>query len=195
MHCPFCTSGLTSKRSATIELNYCTECEGTWFDRNEFGQFKAQADKTDILPLETDERLVCPRCESHTLAECETLGVRAHCCTLCQGVALRKNGLTKGLVREKNPPAGRSRHDFLGRTSGFRRLLMLPGVLAGMVTGFWLSDLPFVPSGESGLLAAFVLAMTGGGLGFVIGWGLDRAMPGPSSAIRALLDFASIFPS
>lgn len=96
MHCPRCQSDLIVVEYHSIELDYCPECEGLWFDSGEMGLVATQmsGSECDVLPqakAETKEaRLKCPEC--HKAMDKRLLGatntIIADVCPLCDGLWL-----------------------------------------------------------------------------------------------------------
>lgn len=71
MNCPVCNEALIVLEYKDIELDYCIQCKGFWFDAGELGllsgALKLQTEIPDIFsfpPTQTKEQArKCPRCK------------------------------------------------------------------------------------------------------------------------------------
>ena len=131
MICPVCRKAMIVVEHRQIELDYCTNCQGVWFDAGELELFleSAKLNRPDLtiqnivaLPpvTATHRRLKCPIC-GHGMKE-TAIGQPALNIDVCtQGDGLwfdggEVNQLLRQLVKKSNEPGGSEQHilGFLG---------------------------------------------------------------------------------
>lgn len=100
MHCPKCREKKDLKRvkESGVELDYCTECGGIWFDAGELKKvveeridLRFDAVKTKETPMMTDYKTaVCPVCGKPMAKDTGTgvAGLTVDRCGACGGVWL-----------------------------------------------------------------------------------------------------------
>jgi len=107
MECPKCKEMMEERKSGTVEIDYCSGCGGTWFDKNELREVR-NAEDTDLSWMEfdlwvdndklvvTDKSTVCPSCGEGmpTVGYADT-GVEIEYCIKCGGIWLDKDEFTK----------------------------------------------------------------------------------------------------
>ena len=113
MNCPRCKSGLVVVEYSDVELDWCPECGGLWFDS---GEMELLAKKTTDAPAEgglcltepartDEERLKCPLCRKKM--DKRMLGpVIADVCPNCDGLWLDQGELEQVLGRSTDIPSG-----------------------------------------------------------------------------------------
>ena len=133
MDCPHCSAPLIIVEHAGIELDYCLECQGLWFDAEELNllaeALEFAADFPDVLDLpkaDTREKpRPCPRCrkkmDKATIGEHEVLIDR---CPRGHGIWFDRGELERVLeVRDIEVGGGGAQHviRFLGGFVGERQ--------------------------------------------------------------------------
>jgi len=116
MNCPRCKSGLVVVEYSDVELDWCPECGGLWFDS---GEMELLARKTTDNPGEgglcpsepaitREDRLKCPLCRRKM--DKRLLGhpnpVIADVCPHCDGLWLDQGELEQVLGRSTDIPSG-----------------------------------------------------------------------------------------
>jgi uncharacterized protein len=79
MICPRCKTVLTRKTirdfDISVDVDYCTGCGGSWFDKGELEQLEKTIEPTFLeirrIPDRKDqmEPLICPSCENHQILQ------------------------------------------------------------------------------------------------------------------------------
>lgn len=127
MDCPRCHSPMIVVEYDDIELDFCTQCEGLWFDSGEIQLVAAKAgvraeECFSPRPATTDEaKLKCPICrkkmDKRFLGTTEP--VIADVCPACDGLWLDKGELEQALAQptsdaEETPKEGFAMHHLRG---------------------------------------------------------------------------------
>lgn len=108
MKCPDCKDKNLNKADYKgIHLDYCSDCQGIWFDGDELRQVKDKEDEflrwIDIDPWEDETKFkigkspkVCPTCEMPLYAvKYDDFPIEIDLCNLCQGIWLDKGEFAK----------------------------------------------------------------------------------------------------
>ena len=107
--CPACSEVMAVVERERVELDFCPECSGIWFDSEELETLlRAGGMDADPLasavPADTKERKRrCPRCRKHML-KLDSGGVIVDSCPAGDGLWLDRGelaGLVKGSVSEE----------------------------------------------------------------------------------------------
>jgi len=120
MLCPKCSVPLIVVERDDIELDWCPECEGFWFDENEIEILKYKLGlKQEIKnPMETDivktnEKLCkCPKCNSY-MGKVEINGIILDKCMKNHGIWFDKSELS-GLFNKFSSGEEKGTVAFLG---------------------------------------------------------------------------------
>ncbi len=107
MNCPVCEKNMQKTVFYGTEVDFCEECLGIWFEKNELREAKDEKEKTlnwldiDLWDKEDDfhiskEGKCCPKC-SVPLYEVEYANseVKVDFCSLCEGVWLDRGEFKK----------------------------------------------------------------------------------------------------
>ena len=102
MLCPKCSVPLIVVERNEIELDWCPECEGFWFDENEIEilKYKLGIDHNIINPMDVDivktnEKLCkCPKCNSF-MGKVEINGIILDKCMKNHGIWFDKSELSE----------------------------------------------------------------------------------------------------
>jgi len=108
MKCPNCkTKNLKGAEYKSIQLDYCEDCQGIWFDRGELQKVKDKEDEflrwIDIDPWEEKAKFkidksprICPVCEVplYTVKH-DGFPVEIDLCNVCHGIWLDKGEFDK----------------------------------------------------------------------------------------------------
>jgi len=110
MKCPRCNSPLIVVEYHDIELDWCTQCEGLWFDTGEMELVAVQSGAAPGvtapgLKAETDEKpLKCPECRQ--TMEKRLIGdnrpVVADVCPVCSGIWLDHGELEQIISQQQD---------------------------------------------------------------------------------------------
>ena len=120
MLCPKCSVPLIVVERNEIELDWCPECEGFWFDENEIEilKYKLGIDHKIINPMEVDivktnEKLCkCPKCNSF-MGKVEINGIILDKCMKNHGIWFDKSELSE-LFNKFSSSEENSTVNFLG---------------------------------------------------------------------------------
>ena len=98
MNCPRCSGNLSSRDWAGIEVDMCSSCGGTWFDKGEFDSVKSGMDERELKELDakpadneftrTEEgSLMCPKCKvvMDAFLYQYSSGIKLDRCNICDG--------------------------------------------------------------------------------------------------------------
>ena len=108
MKCPNCKNKILKKAEYKgIQLDYCGDCQGIWFERNELRQVKDKEDEflrwVDVDPWEDETKFKisessksCPVCEMplYTI-KYDGFDVEVDLCNICHGIWLDKGEFDK----------------------------------------------------------------------------------------------------
>ena len=107
MNCPKCNNKLTQTKINGAQVNYCDNCGGIWFDKDELKLVRDERDKNlswldfdlwndkDKLSV-SGKSINCPRDGKPLFKiKCGNTGVMIDICLECRGVWLDKNELDK----------------------------------------------------------------------------------------------------
>ena len=107
MKCVKCNENLKKADYKGIKLDYCDDCQGIWFDRDELRQVKDKEDEflrwVDVDPWEDEAKFKisessksCPVCEMPLYAvKCNGFLVEIDLCNVCHGIWLDKGEFDK----------------------------------------------------------------------------------------------------
>lgn len=121
MLCPKCSVPLIVVERNEIELDWCPECEGFWFDANEIEvlKLKLQLEQKILNPMEadivkTDEKLCkCPRCNSY-MGKVDIKGVILDKCMKNHGIWFDKSEMSQLFNKFSEDPENAETINFLG---------------------------------------------------------------------------------
>jgi len=126
MECPRCHSPLIVVEYDDVELDFCTKCEGLWFDSGEMQLVAAKAGRdaeacASMAPARTSEKtLKCPLC--HKAMNKRFLGIGepvvADVCPACDGLWLDKGELEQVLSQSSSGSEDAPSLSHLRRTFG-----------------------------------------------------------------------------
>lgn len=95
MKCPACAVPLVANRVVDISIDFCSTCQGIWFDAGELSQYQSALSLSDAGEpgaegtFKPDPRAAarsCPRCEIATLRTGAFAGYDLSQCQRCRGV-------------------------------------------------------------------------------------------------------------
>ena len=98
MQCPNCsTTELRNVEGENLELDYCPQCRGTWFDRGELEELLKLPRDNFTTPRDARRTAkVCPRCSKPMLGFLYPHTFAAiHMCSACRGLWFDKGMLTE----------------------------------------------------------------------------------------------------
>ncbi len=109
MLCPKCKKEMTVTNEHEIELDFCEECEGIWFDYNELDGLlgknaKLSFDKCrrETTPHNEDmKHATCPRCQQRMTKVQIEVDMIIDFCEDCNGIWLDGGEFER--IRSKNP--------------------------------------------------------------------------------------------
>ena len=94
--CPKCDTALIVLRFRSIEVDYCEQCGGLWFDSGELEQLLADTGArgddpwfkqlTEVSPAAPKTRYLCPRCDQRLRETCVPNGPRLDVCPQRHGL-------------------------------------------------------------------------------------------------------------
>ena len=121
MLCPKCSVPLIVVERNDIELDWCPECEGFWFDKNEIQilKYKLGINHEVIDPMEfdivkTDEKLrKCPKCNSF-MGKIDVDGIILDKCMKNHGIWFDKNELSELFNKYSDNSDSNATVSFLG---------------------------------------------------------------------------------
>lgn len=121
MLCPKCAVPLIVVERNDIELDWCPECEGFWFDANEIEVLKMKLqlhqkilNPMDVDIVKTDERLCkCPRCNSY-MGKVDIGGIILDKCMKNHGVWFDKSEMSQLFNKFSEDPENAETVKFLG---------------------------------------------------------------------------------
>jgi Zn-finger nucleic acid-binding protein len=95
MQCPRCDGSLAPLRAAgRLEVDYCQDCGGVWYDAGEFAAFYNLFGEMSVLTEGADhsQGVTCPRCKIATVEVTypPNSGIRVDTCPSCEGLWLDK---------------------------------------------------------------------------------------------------------
>ncbi|MBR6164128.1 zf-TFIIB domain-containing protein [bacterium] len=121
MLCPKCSVPLVVVERNDIELDWCPECEGFWFDESEIEilKYKLGINHKVINPMEldyvrTDENIYkCPRCNA-PMGKVEVQGIILDKCIKNHGIWFDKSELSELFNKFSESEEGSGTVGFLG---------------------------------------------------------------------------------
>ena len=121
MLCPKCSVPLIVVERNEIELDWCPECEGFWFDENEIEIIKMKLNlhqkilnPMDYDIVKTDEKLCkCPRCNS-LMGKVNIDGIILDKCMKNHGVWFDKSEMSQLFNKFSENPENAETVKFLG---------------------------------------------------------------------------------
>ena len=121
MLCPKCNVPLVVVERNDIELDWCPECEGFWFDESEIDilRYKLGINHKIINPMEldfvkTDEKICkCPKCNS-PMGKVNVQGIILDKCTRNHGIWFDKSELSELFNKFADSQEGSATVGFLG---------------------------------------------------------------------------------
>lgn len=95
MKCPKCPSVLSPTSADRVDLNFCPDCRGSWFDKDDpafLSELRDDFPNPPEPPPAQATGFVCPRCDSkmEELAFSPLQELRLNRCPACRGVWLDK---------------------------------------------------------------------------------------------------------
>jgi Zn-finger nucleic acid-binding protein len=98
-NCPNCQERMSMAELGLDGVWSCIYCEGTWLSAPEVRALLSKASISGATPQALPASvgmlgsLVCPACETASLARVEVGNYKAHCCTSCQSIFFGKGVL------------------------------------------------------------------------------------------------------
>jgi len=107
MFCPLCKTQFKKEDFYGVEVDYCPQCLGLWFEKDELRQAKDEKDK-DLNWLDIDlwkdetkfkiskEKKICPRCSVPLYSvNYGDSNIEVDICNLCQGIWIDRGEFKK----------------------------------------------------------------------------------------------------